>query len=110
MDYAVTGTQPFTDEPIQKGQTLVKASHIVELRNAIDALRAAAGLGKVWQSATAPSGVVTATPVVTLFTGLNEARAQFGGGNFAYSNGVATPATNVVIRSEHIQEIRNALR
>jgi hypothetical protein len=35
---------PFTDDPLQSGQTAVKSVHVTELRSAIDALRTARGL------------------------------------------------------------------
>jgi hypothetical protein len=38
----VIGAVRFGDEPIKKGVTPVKASHVVELRNAIDAVRGSA--------------------------------------------------------------------
>ena len=52
---------PFTDDPLQPGVTPVKAVHFVELRQRIDALRAAAGLGRQrWTDPVLRAGV---TPV-----------------------------------------------
>jgi len=116
MDYAVTGSTLFTDEPIQKNVTAVRAAHIVELRKAIDALRAAAAtppqnpLLPAWQNAPPPSGVVNASAIIELFAPFNAARNVFGLGSFAYTNGIPFPASNVPILAEHIEEIRNALR
>jgi hypothetical protein len=110
IDYAVTAATLFTDEPIQKRSTVVRAAHIVELRNAIDAVRAAANLPTIWQGASPPTGLISATRITDLFAPFNQARAVFGLPNFAYSVGIATPATNVLIGSEQIQEVRDALR
>jgi YD repeat-containing protein len=115
MDYAVTATTLFIDEPIQKNVTLIRAAHIVELRKAVDAVRAAAStaqnpLPPLWQNAPPPSGVVTAGPLTELYGPFNAARWALGLPSFAYSAGIPTPASNVRILSEHVQEVRNALR
>jgi hypothetical protein len=110
MDYAVTGTAPFSDEPVQKGITPVKSIHIVELRNAIDAVRVAANMPKIWLGAAAPSGAITPAPFTSLYAGLNEARAAFQLLPFAFSYGIPTPASGGAILSEHVQEVRDALR
>jgi hypothetical protein len=110
MDYAVTATTLFSDEPIWKGHTFVQSIHIVQLRNAIDAARLAANKPLLWQGASAPSGLITATPITSLFAGLNEVRAVFQLPPFAYSAGILMPQSNGAIVSEHIQEVRNALR
>jgi len=111
-DYAVTATALFSDERIQKNVTLVRAAHIVELRKAIDALRAAVNLPPVWQSASPPSGLISATPTNELLAPFNAARTLpvFGLGALAYSGGIPAPATGIRILSEHIQEVRDALR
>jgi hypothetical protein len=41
---------------------------------------------------------------------LNEVRAAFLLPPFAYSSGIAVPANGGRILSEHIEEVRNALR
>ena len=110
MDYAVTATALFSDEAIQRNVTPIRSIHIVELRNAIDAVRLAANQPLLWQSASPPSGTISANPITTLFTGFNEARAAFQLPAFAYSVGIAMPQSNGAIVSEHIQEVRNALR
>jgi hypothetical protein len=108
-DYAVTASMLW-NEPIEKRVTRIKAAHIVELRKAIDAVRVAANQPPLWQNASPPSGLITPGPITTLFAGFNEARAAFGLPNFTYSGGIPMPQTNGAILSEHIQEVRNALR
>ena len=115
VDYAVTGSPLFTDEPVQKRVTLIYARHIGELRRAIDALRAAATtpqvpLPPIWQNVSDPTGRISATAVSSLFGPFNEARHVFGYGDFAYGAGVAVPQSNGLIVSEHVQQIRDALR
>lgn len=115
IDYAVTGSPLFTDEPIQKRITLVYARHIGELRKAIDALRAAATtpqtpLPPMWQNASNPTGLIIVGPITSLFVPFNEARHAFGFADFAYTGGIAGPQPNGLILSEHVQQIRDALR
>jgi YD repeat-containing protein len=110
MDYAVTASALFSDEAIQKGATSVRSIHIVELRNAIDAVRLAANKPLLWQGASPPSGTISASPITTLFAGFNEARAAFQLPAFSYSPGIAMPQSGGAILSEHVQEVRNALR
>ena len=54
----MTVLQPFTDDPIVPGETPIKAVHFAELRSNIDALRAAAGLGRfAWTDPLLRAGV-----------------------------------------------------
>jgi hypothetical protein len=115
MDYAVVASTLFTDEQIQKGITRVKGAHIKELRDAIDALRAAAStaqnpLPPIWANAPPPSGLDTAINMTTLFAPFNAARSVFGMSAFAYGQGVSSPVSGGRIVSDHIQQLRNALR
>jgi hypothetical protein len=114
VDYAVTASTLFTDERIQKGITRVQAVHIKELRDAIDAVRAAAStaqnqLPAVWPNAPSPTGLISANNVATLLSPLNAARSVFGLPSFAYT-GVPYPVSNGPVISEHIQQLRDALR
>jgi hypothetical protein len=111
IDYAVTGTALFSDEPIRRSETFIRAAHIVELRNAIDALRAAVpGLPSLWQGASPPSGIINAITMTDLLAGFNQARAAFAMPDFQYSAGIPMPASNVPIKLEHVQEVRDGLR
>ena len=110
MDYAVTAATLFTDEPIVKNVTLLRAAYVVELRNAVDAVRAAANLPRLWQGAFPPSGLINAAYLGDLVTAFNAARSALGLPSFAYSAGIPMPASGVRMLSEHVQEVRNALR
>ena len=104
----VTAPAPFTDHPIIRGVTPIKAVHFTELRTRIDALRAGAGLGRfAW---TDPVLVAGATPVRVVH--LLELRSAIGA---AYAAGgwreprwtgasVGTP-----VRSAHVMELRTAV-
>jgi hypothetical protein len=110
MDYALTSSTLFTNEPLQSASTPVYARHIGELRRAIDALRAATNLTLVWPGASDPSGPVVPGPITSLFTPFNQARQAFGYPAFAYTGGVPIPQTGGFILAAHIQQIRDALR
>jgi hypothetical protein len=112
IDYAVMATQLFTDERLVAGATEVRARHVVELRNAIDALRMAVGLPTVWAGAPAPSGEITADVFASLLDPFSAARGQPGLGlpPFGYTGGVATPAKGNTILAAHVQQLRDALR
>jgi hypothetical protein len=110
MDYAVAANVLFSDERIQRQVTAVYARHIGELRRAIDALRAATNLPLQWQGASDPSGVIVPGQITALFTPFNQARAAFGFSAFAYTGGIASPQSGGIILSDHIEQIRDALR
>ncbi|MEK6371062.1 MAG: hypothetical protein AABO58_00010 [Acidobacteriota bacterium] len=122
-DYAVAGAQLFAighaiDEPLRKNLSPVRGADIGELRNAIDALRAAASttsnpLPPVWNGA-APTGAITASSLTSLQAPLNTALQAFGWPSFGYA-GVAAPTPCVSqpcvpILSEHVQQLRDTLR
>jgi len=114
MDYAVTASTLFSDEPIQKGLTPIRGIHVKQVRDAIDAVRAAAStaqnpLPPVWPNAASPTGGIAANTFTSLIAPLNAARSVFGLPSFAYT-GVPSPAVNGSIMSEHIQQLRDALR
>ena len=109
-DYAVTATSMYPSGSITARSTLVQAQHIVELRRGIDALRKLVNLPEVFTSQAAPSGWVVATQLTALLAPLDEARAQFGHGTFVYANGIARPGPGVLIKAEHMTQLREALK
>lgn len=54
--------------------TSILGTHVAELRQAIDAMRAAAGLNAAWTSYAAPTGPIAAAHFTEMRTKLNEAR------------------------------------
>lgn len=69
----------FTDDPLSVGGTPVKAVHLAELRQAVNALRAAAGLGAASFTDPLLAGIaVRATHMTELRNALAPARATLG--------------------------------
>jgi hypothetical protein len=104
--------QAFSDDPLVAGVTPIRAVHIVELRQAIDQVRAVAGLrASVWTDATLTAGVTSArgVHVVELRVRLDEALTRLGYGTSAYTDAASTPGS-VVIRAVHLIELRTRVR
>jgi hypothetical protein len=100
----------FTDDILAIGQTKVKAQHVSELRQAVDALRAVAGLnGAPW---TDPLLVPNLSPVrmvhiKELRTYLDDAATRLGYVTSPYTD----PAlTGFVIKRVHVEELRQRIR
>jgi hypothetical protein len=76
----VASLRVFTDATINpsnvNGGTRIKAVHVSELRQAIDAVRIAAGMGAAWSSYV-PTGVVDDAHFTEMADRLNEARTSF---------------------------------
>jgi hypothetical protein len=108
LDPATTIT--FTDDPLASGAH-AKALHIVQLRTAVNALRAAAGLSP--QTFTTPiltAGLaIQALHVTELRTALDQARAVLGLPSLVYADPTITPQSTIV-RMAQIVEIRNAVK
>lgn len=104
------GGGTFTDDPIVPGTTVVKAVHITELRDRIDALRGNHGLSAFpWTDRTIISGVTRIRGVH-----LTELRAALDGAYDAarlsrppYTGTVLAGSTG--IRAVHINELRRAV-
>ncbi len=90
--------------------TKVKRTHIVELRTAVNAVRAAAGLAAQTFTdsvLTAGSSKPRALHITELRTALNAALTQLGRTLPAYSAGAATGSTVLLT---HVQELRTAVK
>ena len=101
----------FTDDTLTAGATTVKAQHLAELRQAVDALRAVAGLAPAqW---TDPALVPFSTPikaahVVELRTYLEEAATTLGYPPAQYTD--PSLGAGVVVKRIHIEELRQRIR
>ncbi|HYI12563.1 MAG TPA: FG-GAP-like repeat-containing protein [Thermoanaerobaculia bacterium] len=72
-------TTSFTDDPIAVYSTRIKAAHILELRTAVNAVRAAAGLAPVAFTDSTLTGVpIQAIHLTEVHDGLSAARAALG--------------------------------
>ncbi len=100
-DFATTVT--FTDNPLVAGTTTVKLAHLTELRTAIDAFRAAAGLGAATFEPS-PS-FVKQSDLESLRTALQQARSALGLSALTF-----TDAVPVTIKAVHFQELRTAVQ
>lgn len=98
----------FTDDPIVPGQTVVKAVHILELRNYVDALRAQAQLAPGSYSPLGAGTMIRVQHVTELRTLLDEARQAVGRAALVYQRPTLLPSMTVM--AIDITELRNGLR
>ncbi len=100
----------FTDDTLVVGETTAKAQHILELRQAVDVLRAVAGQGAAaWSDSTLTptSTLIKAAHITELRTNFESVVATLG-----YSPGTYTDPTlsGLVIKRVHIEELRQRIR
>src|SRR5205823_5512503 len=95
----------FTDNTLIVGSTTAKAQHIIELRQAIDAMRAVAGLGGApWMDPGLTVGnTIRAVHIVDLRTYLDDAATRLGYSTSAYTDAGLT--SGFVIRRIHIEDL-----
>ncbi|MDP9192361.1 MAG: S8 family serine peptidase [Acidobacteriota bacterium] len=102
----------FTDPTLTAGLTLVKAAHVTELRQAVAAIRVAAGLNDAftWSDNPIVAGttLIRALHVTELRTALHEAWDALGLDGLGFTDGTLTPGVTVVKRV-HIQELRDGV-
>jgi hypothetical protein len=105
--YDLATTVIFTDDPLTPG-TLIKAVHLAQLRTAVNAVRALAGLGAAtFTDAASPGVVVKAVHITELRTVLNQALTALGFATPAYTD---PSLTGVLIKAVHFQELRNRVK
>ena len=101
----VATTIVFTDDPLLAGTTPVKAVHLTELRTAVNAVRAAAGLGPVTFIDPVPAGVpIRAVHVTELRSNLEPARSALGLPTIAWTD--PSLGTGVSVKAAHTQQVR----
>ena len=100
----------FTDDTIVAQQTTVKAQHIIELRQAVDAMRAVAGLsGAPWtDSSLAPGNTIKAIHILDLRTFLDDAATRLGYSTSPYTDPGLT--SGFAIKRIHLEELRQRIR
>jgi hypothetical protein len=102
----------FTDEALTPQQTVVKAAHVVELRQAINTLRMNHGIGAFAftdPTLTVGSALVKAAHIVDLRTALDAVYDAVGRARPAYTDSTIM-AGQTTIKRVHILEIRLAVR
>ena len=102
----------FTDDTLIAGVTTVKAQHITELRQAVDALRAVAGLQPApWTDPVLMpfASAIKAMHIAELRTYLEDAASRLGyAPGAAYTDPMLSPGTP--IKRVHIEELRQRVR
>ncbi|MFL6244891.1 MAG: CAP domain-containing protein [Thermoanaerobaculia bacterium] len=105
--YDLATTVMFTDDPLSAG-VAVKAVHLAELRTAVSAVRAQAGLSPVTYTDAATTGVtVKAVHITELRTYLDQAMAAIGRTTAGWTD---ASLSDVAIKAIHLQQIRNRVK
>lgn len=100
----------YSDDPLQAGVSTVKAAHLTQMRVAVDAVRALAGVGAAsWQTnpSPAPGGSILAAHSVELRSNLNPALSALG---IAQMPSDSTLAVGLPVKAAHIQDVREKVR
>jgi len=102
-------TIDFTDDPLNS-DTPVKVAHVTELRTAVNAMRAAAGLGaQAFTDSSLNNVTIKAVHIRELRRGLNQARAWIGLPPVVYSDPAITPQTTA-IKKQSIIDLRSGVK
>jgi hypothetical protein len=100
----------FTDDPLAAGSTKVKAAHLTQLRQAVNAMRTAAGLSAATFTDPVLTNVrVKRAHVQELRNALNPARSALGLSALVYTDPTLTAGTTR-IKAAHVQELRNGVK
>jgi hypothetical protein len=103
-------TFPFADEPLAPGATPVRARHVTELRQVIDAQRLAHGLAAFpWTDLALVAGAIQAAHVHELRTALVQAYQAAGRPVPTFTDPTLHPGATP-IRAAHVAELRTAAR
>jgi len=106
-DYATVAGLLFNDATITAGRTLIAKQHIIDLRAAVDAVRAALGATPMtWQD---PLTYITANSIAEVRNSLDAARGLSGVnlGNYPYSSSIA--AQGFILKTQ-MDESREAVK
>ena len=101
----------FTDDTLVVGQTTAKAQHIIELRQAIDSLRAVAELSPAtWTEPTLSptSTIIKVVHIVELRSYLDDVATQLGYATSPYTD--PSLGAGSVIKRIHLEELRQRIR
>lgn len=101
----------FTDDTLFAAVTIARAQHIIELRQAVDAMRAVAGLSPApWTDPTLSpfSAIIRGVHILELRTYLNDAASRLGYSTSSYTD--PTLNTGFLIKRVHIEELRQRIR
>jgi hypothetical protein len=101
----------FTDSPLAATVTLIKAVHLSELRQAVNAMRATAVLGAASFTDLDLTGgmAIKAVHVQQLRDALTEARATLGLTAIAFTDPTLTPGPTAV-KAVHVEQLRTGVK
>lgn len=101
----------FTDDPVVAAVTRIKSAHLTELRTAVNAIRAAAGLSPTsfTDPTVSPGSMIKAVHCQELRTALAQARTTIGLPGATFTDPTLT-ATTTNVRAIHLQELRTAVK
>ncbi|HEX8618968.1 MAG TPA: S8 family serine peptidase, partial [Thermoanaerobaculia bacterium] len=104
-DYAtVKSSALFSDDPVTLNATLLKTIHLTEVRQAVDAVRAATGLAPAsWPT----PGALLVADFTGLRTALDQARTQMGLAAYPYNYTVVSGAS---LNALHLGEARQSVK
>ena len=104
-------TTIFTDDPLVVGTTLIRATHITQLRTAVNAVRTLASLGAgsyTDPTLTAQVTQVKAAHINDLRTAIDQARATLALATISY--GETVTATTTTVKASHLNELRGGVQ
>lgn len=94
----------FTDNPLTVGSTVVKAVHVTELRQAVNAVRAAANLSAAtWTDSSLTNLTIKAVHIQELRTNLDQALSALGLSTNSYTD---ASLSGIAIKKVHLDELR----
>jgi hypothetical protein len=98
----------FTDNPVVTGVTQIKAQHVTELRQAVNAVRAAANLSAAtWTDASLTNVAIKAVHIQELRTNLDLALSTLGYTPAPYTD---TSLAGIPIKKIHVDELRQRVK
>lgn len=98
----------FTDDPLSVGTTIIKAQHVTELRQAVNAVRATANLAAAtWTDSSLANVTIKAVHIQELRTNLDQALTMLGLATSAYTD---ASLAGVALKKVHVDEIRQRVK
>ena len=98
----------FADDPIVPFVTKAKLAHITELRTAVNAVRALAGLAAATWTTIQVGDAIQAPPITELRTAVDAARSTLLLSALSYTD--PSLSAGVRIKAAHVQELRNGTK
>lgn len=98
----------FTNFPLVPRQSIVKAQDIYELRDGVNAMRASVSLPPIsWSNPRLKGRLINAVDIEGLRSGLTPALQARG---FQVPTWLGAPLTGVVVKADHLNQVRNAVK